>query len=219
MSIKQEEIDSRQEIASAAFTLFSEIGYNHTSYSAIADRSGSGRPLVQYYFPKKEQLAILLIENLMASIDGVLGHRSESPLVRMLRMGQIYYAALTHANGMRFFASDVLADRAITSRIVILNANWSLPKLGIPDTSRDGTRASLQATGGIYELLYRDLIDERVQEPGRYAVENVASFLAFCGEKDYQEGLAHFQSKILPEEEAEALALQALDRVLDAKAS
>lgn len=219
MSIENEDADSRMAIISAAFNLFSEIGYSRTSYSAIAKLSGSGRPLVQYYFPKKEQLAIKLIEELMASIDDALESEGDDPIARMLRMGQVYYTALVSTDGMLCFASDVLADRAITSRIVMLNANWSLPLLGYQGEAVNETRASLQATGGVYELLYRDIVDGCVGDPELYSIQNVASFLVFCKTGMYSEQVDLLREQTMSKKEAETLASKALGKVLGARAS
>lgn len=47
---------SRQEILNAAATLFSEQGYNGTSFAAVAKASYQSKALVQYHFSSKENL-------------------------------------------------------------------------------------------------------------------------------------------------------------------
>ncbi|MBQ1545572.1 MAG: TetR/AcrR family transcriptional regulator, partial [Clostridia bacterium] len=51
----------RNRIQSIAFNLFRASGYNETSFTDIANASGAKRSLVQYYFPKKENLIYIYI--------------------------------------------------------------------------------------------------------------------------------------------------------------
>lgn len=46
----------RENILSAAAVLFGQTGFDGTSFSAVADRAGEQKSLVQYYFESKEEL-------------------------------------------------------------------------------------------------------------------------------------------------------------------
>jgi AcrR family transcriptional regulator len=56
---------SRERLLQAAVELVSEHGYEATTLGAIADRAGSARGLVSYYFPGKRQLVQSAVHRLM----------------------------------------------------------------------------------------------------------------------------------------------------------
>ncbi|MFF9278025.1 TetR/AcrR family transcriptional regulator [Streptomyces griseosporeus] len=56
---------SRERLLQAAVELVNERGYEATTLSDIADRAGSARGLVSYYFPGKRQLVQSAVHRLM----------------------------------------------------------------------------------------------------------------------------------------------------------
>ncbi|MFJ4468511.1 TetR/AcrR family transcriptional regulator [Streptomyces sp. NPDC089424] len=56
---------SRERLLQAAVELVSERGYDATTLADIADRAGSARGLVSYYFPGKRQLVQSAVHRLM----------------------------------------------------------------------------------------------------------------------------------------------------------
>lgn len=56
---------SRERLLQAALELVSERGYDSTTLAGIADRAGSARGLVSYYFPGKRQLVQSAVHRLM----------------------------------------------------------------------------------------------------------------------------------------------------------
>lgn len=56
---------SRQRLLEAAVELVSEKGYEATTIADIADRAGSARGLISYYFPGKRQLVQSAVHRLM----------------------------------------------------------------------------------------------------------------------------------------------------------
>ncbi|MEU9336129.1 helix-turn-helix domain-containing protein [Streptomyces sp. NPDC048290] len=56
---------SRERLLQAAIELVSERGYEATTLADIADRAGSARGLVSYYFPGKRQLVQSAVHRLM----------------------------------------------------------------------------------------------------------------------------------------------------------
>ncbi len=56
---------SREKLLQAALELVSEQGYEATTLGDIADRAGSARGLVSYYFPGKRQLVQSAVHRLM----------------------------------------------------------------------------------------------------------------------------------------------------------
>ena len=52
---------TKTEIIHAAWRQFRTSGYHATTYASIAKACGIGRSLVQYHFPRKEELPISLV--------------------------------------------------------------------------------------------------------------------------------------------------------------
>ena len=191
---------TRTDIRKAAFRLFRTVGYKSTSYSMIAEESGQGRPLVQYYYPKKEQFALeFILEALQIINDLLTGSDCDStdPAVHTTRLGQIYYGFLLYDDAMRTFTKELLAKRDISSQIVSINAEESLPGIvDEPDAERM-KNASIQATGGVYELLYLSLLAGVVMSPGECSVKNTAAFLAFTNGVPYEEAGSALERELL----------------------
>ncbi|GAA2259173.1 MULTISPECIES: TetR/AcrR family transcriptional regulator [Streptomyces] len=79
---------SRERLLQAAVELVSERGYDATTLGDIADRAGSARGLVSYYFPGKRQLVQSAVHRLMhRTLEEALERepRSEDGRERMAR--------------------------------------------------------------------------------------------------------------------------------------
>ncbi|MGW6255518.1 TetR/AcrR family transcriptional regulator [Streptomyces sp. NPDC055085] len=107
---------SRERLLQAAVELVSERGYDATTLGDIADRAGSARGLVSYYFPGKRQLLQSAVHRLMhrtleealereprsedgrermaRAIDAILGLTRDQPVLMRQHM-----AGLLHAEG------------------------------------------------------------------------------------------------------------------------
>jgi len=102
---------SRERLLQAAVELVSERGYEATTLGDIADRAGSARGLVSYYFPGKRQLLQSAVHRLMhrtleealerephtedgrermaRAIDAILGLTRDHPLLMRTHMAGI----------------------------------------------------------------------------------------------------------------------------------
>ncbi|MEU7056100.1 helix-turn-helix domain-containing protein [Streptomyces sp. NPDC046197] len=79
---------SRERLLQAAVELVNEHGYEATTLGDIADRAGSARGLVSYYFPGKRQLVQSAVHRLMhRTLEEALERepRTEDGRVRMAR--------------------------------------------------------------------------------------------------------------------------------------
>lgn len=105
---------SRDRLLQAAVDLIGERGYEATTLAAIADRAGSARGLVSYYFPGKRQLLQSAVHRLMhrtleaalsreprtddgrellaRAIDAVLGLAVEQPVLMRTHMSGVLQA-------------------------------------------------------------------------------------------------------------------------------
>lgn len=96
---------SRQEILIAAATLFSEQGYNGTSFAAVAKASNQSKALVQYHFASKENLWKSAVRHLWEQRNNALPHyldeqvlaeldnEAQSQMIRQLCRGLIRFTA------------------------------------------------------------------------------------------------------------------------------
>ena len=152
------------DIVDAAWSLFVAEGYKKTSYEAISKYSGVPKPLVQHYFPKKEELLLSSIMKLRgAAADEVhkIGGASDDPMRRFYLTGQVYLQALLSTEGSRRFFAEMLDSRSLTSSIMDFDFEWSLDEL---DSQREVSSQweayrdrNIELMGGFYELLYRRL--------------------------------------------------------------
>jgi AcrR family transcriptional regulator len=105
---------SRERLLQAAVELVSEHGYEATTLGDIADRAGSARGLVSYYFPGKRQLVQSAVHRLMnrtleealerephtedgrerlaRAIDAILGLARERPVLMRQHMAGLLQA-------------------------------------------------------------------------------------------------------------------------------
>ncbi|MFD8723282.1 TetR/AcrR family transcriptional regulator [Streptomyces sp. NPDC059629] len=105
---------SRERLLQAAVELVDEHGFEATTLGAIADRAGSARGLVSYYFPGKRQLVQSAVHRLMWStlqealeqepraedgrerlaraIDSILGLARERPVLMRQHMAGLLQA-------------------------------------------------------------------------------------------------------------------------------
>ena len=209
--------DNRRRITSAAFQLFRECGYRLTSYSKIAERSEMGRPLVQYYFPKKEDLAtefVLSILDEASRFATPLGDGLANPLVNATRMGHIYYSFLLGTPEMRRLTLDLLASRQVTSRVTIVNAEYTIH--GFPEAQSDAAQlreSSIRATGGIYEIVFAKLETGQQLDPAQLSMQNTAAFAAFALGKGYDETIEDLVGSLMDTDEVERICVELSRRI------
>jgi AcrR family transcriptional regulator len=70
---------ARQRVLDAALDLFSEHGISGTSLQMIADRIGVTKAAVYHQFPAKEDIALGLLGDVFASLEGVISAAEERP--------------------------------------------------------------------------------------------------------------------------------------------
>ncbi|MBR2790639.1 MAG: TetR/AcrR family transcriptional regulator [Eggerthellaceae bacterium] len=183
---KNDELKAR--IREEAWRQFRAQGYTATSYTSIAEACHVNRALVQYHCPKKEQLAIQLLERLLAASCEALGF-SETDLrgnyQRIFQVGCCYFGFLMQ-RGYRRFLTDIIASRETTETVLAFNGAWALAHSGVPMPEGPALTAVMHAVithmGGFYELLYHCLkTGEAMDVPARLAVV-VDAFARVVGE-------------------------------------
>ena len=154
----------KREILDAARASFRARGYDSTTYASVAEACGISRNLVQYHFPKKQQLAIGFMEQLLEESRLALGIGEEElrgNLSAIYSIGVCYFEFLLQEGAYRTFVADVTRNRDLTEEVLSFNGGWALEKMGREDSFNDADpqvmRAVIVQMGGFYELLYHCL--------------------------------------------------------------
>lgn len=63
---------SRKQIIDAAFELFANEGYSHTSISAIARKASVSKGLIYHYFDSKESILVAIFDQMVQIGEGIL---------------------------------------------------------------------------------------------------------------------------------------------------
>ncbi|MGI6216982.1 MAG: TetR/AcrR family transcriptional regulator [Coriobacteriales bacterium] len=146
----------KKEMLAQATRLFSKKGYSDTSYSDIARASGITKGLLQYYFPKKEQLATAMMEEVLHNAIDALGfdggdisgggslvgstmatdeggHDSEDKtsgniesFEQLYEIGQVFFEFLLASEGTRRFLQDIVGDMKLVDSVLAFNLTWAL---------------------------------------------------------------------------------------------
>ena len=152
-----------QAIVKAAFTLFYELGYEGTTYELIAQKAHTKKTNVQYYFPKKKALFLLLIERLLDEVYDraetlILTENHLDEHTKISLMGLIYYAVLLSDDKSCRLTYEAISHRDVTSELLTTNANWASRSIAFIRDSEHYTErfmpAHIISTGGVYEYLY-----------------------------------------------------------------
>ncbi|MEV0978861.1 helix-turn-helix domain-containing protein [Streptomyces sp. NPDC049915] len=152
---------SRERLLQAALELVRERGYEATTLGAIADRAGSARGLVSYYFPGKRQLVQSAVHRLMhrtleealereprtddgrermaRAIDAILGLARDEPVLMRQHM-----ASLLQAEG--FVQCPEQQRLAELLRSVVAG-------YGSPDIERDYPMMRSVLMGAVYAMV------------------------------------------------------------------
>lgn len=126
--VKPRNDKKRLEILHSAVRLFRRRGYHATSYQDIADEVGESRALVQYYFPKKTDFAIIFFDAMGTCIPDILSKRgmmTKEKYVNFFLIGQVHFAYLAQNESTKKFVSDILDDRGLSDRIMFLTTEMS----------------------------------------------------------------------------------------------
>ncbi len=174
----------------AAAEQFAANGYNETSYTSIAEQCGISRNLVQYYWPRKELLALDYMGCVLADSMASLGYSDgdiEGDFKRIAQVGAAFFDTLLAKPGTSRFLFDIISDRALTEAVLAFNFDWVMAHVGAaPQPNADAAqRAVIKQMGGFYDLLYWCLKNSRpfdVRSEIAPVVEAFAAALATTGD-------------------------------------
>ncbi|WP_165062122.1 TetR/AcrR family transcriptional regulator [Adlercreutzia sp. ZJ154] len=150
-------VDKKDIIRRAAFKLLMNKGFSKTSYSDIAETSGCTRALVQYYFPKKEELLNDFMARLLILSDKHLvnrGLKTDSCFIDFYITGYMHFFFLLENDTMLPLTSDIIDRRTHSQTALSLMVDWMnhYEELACKDTE-DITAAIFMTVGGAYEYI------------------------------------------------------------------
>ena len=215
----------RKRMLATAVRRFRESGYKGLTYSYIATECGVSKALVNYYYPKKEDLLTVFLERLLDE-SSELASSSEDmpnrPIAMFCRIGQLFYEFLLQTGGYRLLLRDMLEDRKFSNTLLLFNTSWAyryLQNCGLAVNIDVKVRnTSIMLMGGFYDLLYFQL--ENNEEPDvralvSFAVEGQLSALGIDADRVAAEGAIGFLDDALLKDSIDQLnvAMSVLEEV------
>ncbi len=186
----------RKKILDAFWKSFQKVGYRTTSYGNIAHELDTTKALIQYHYPKKEQIAIAFMERLLNESMDVLHIESTAgeteAFADLYRLGQVYFTFLLQEDGYRLFLYDVIRSRDLTEDVLAFNESWALEFAGY-DAAEQPEHSGVNAVersvivnmGGFYELLYHCLKNDQPFDVGAGLHDVLEAFVcAFGNDRD-----------------------------------
>lgn len=210
--------EAKKSIEHAAFKAFVDKGFNATSYTDIAKASGQTRSLVQYYFPKKEDLIVSFLTEALEYIgefSSSVFDEDKTPFEKVFAGGQIYYSLLLANENMKRFTFDMISSRYAINKVIQINGQWSFAQMGIPeDKVEQYQKVHIFSSGGMYELLYSELEKGIDSDPVDLAFMNLVIFFVFAYGYSSDESAALLKGGSLSRGQIDAGVKVVLDKVL-----
>lgn len=156
----------KKKILEAFRKSFRASGYDASSYSAIASMCGIQRNLVQYHYPKKEELARLLLDEVLDGTHEALGLTPDDlndDFSALYSVCVCYFRFLLQDGAYGRLLHDIVRDRALMGRVIPLDATWVLSHLErrTDASTARATNEIVASFGGYYALLYHALENNR----------------------------------------------------------
>lgn len=155
--------EERNRIRDVAFNVFSNKGFENSSFSDIAKEASVSKSLVQYYFPKKEQFVHDFIDKSLAAVTEIvredLDIQYEHELGELYAIGycQFYYAMYNER--MNSLRMDILRDRGNTAMVVKHGIEWLVNnthaiQVETPEEIERCKKTLVFVVGGAFDYLY-----------------------------------------------------------------
>lgn len=201
-------IDKKDIIRRAAFGLLMSKGFSKTSYSDIAEASGCTRALVQYYFPKKEELLNEFISRLIVLSDMHLvnrGLKTDSCFIDFYVTGYMHFYFLLENSAILPLTRDVIARRAHSQTALSLMVDWTTRYEELANKNpTDITAAVFMSVGGAYEYIAYQLDSGKSVDIPLLLERTIGSFMHLLG-FDEDDFIARHALHLLSEDDIRAI--------------
>ena len=155
--------EERNRIRDVAFNVFSNKGFENSSFSDIAIEASVSKSLVQYYFPKKEQFIQDFIDKSLSAVTEIvredLDIQDEHELGELYAIGycQCYFAMYNER--MNSLRMDLIRDRANTEMVVKHGIEWLVSnthaiQVETPEEIEMCKKTLVFVVGGAFDYLY-----------------------------------------------------------------
>ena len=125
---------TKAKIKRTAFVLLTKVGFQKITYKLIADQSGVDRALVQYYFPKKDNIALDFWRFLLDISGQFVKQRPETTEFKQSRsvwVNALAYSYLLSTPELRNLTLELIESRRITDGFADLITAASIDFLNI----------------------------------------------------------------------------------------
>ncbi|WP_030901899.1 TetR/AcrR family transcriptional regulator [Streptomyces sp. NRRL F-5126] len=152
---------SRERLLDATVELVAEAGYEATTLADIADRAGSARGLVSYYFPGKRQLLQSAVHRLMhRALQAGLEREprtDDGPELMARAIDAILGLTVSHPTLMRTHMAGILQAEGFVrcpeqQRLAQL-LHETVERYGSPDPDADYPLLRAQLMGSVFAIL------------------------------------------------------------------
>lgn len=166
---RPENPELRAKIVDEACSLFREKGYKATSYADLASAADITKGLLQYYFPKKEQLATQVMTLVLDKSIAALGitqpasAHSVAAYNELYRIGQTFFAYLLAPGHYQQFLGDVVSNLDLVDSVLAFNLNWAMGYAQEGDRTQDDAvlESVIMTMGGFYSMLHYSIAHGR----------------------------------------------------------
>ena len=160
--------EERARLYAAALKLFGEKGYTATSYQDIADACGTSKSVVQHYYPRKEMLLALFLDEHFAWVSETAQRLCppHADVIHVLcMMGFVHFDKLLTDGKASPLIQDLLGVRTFIEGVVMRERNWIVERLpGNVDRQYVGD-CLVVALNGAYGFLSTASMEKRAVTP------------------------------------------------------
>ena len=186
---RPENPELRAKIVDCACELFRTRGYKATSYADLASAAGITKGLLQYHFPKKDQLATQVMIRVLEKAITALGivepaaaHSAEA-YRDLYRIGQAYLAYLLASGGYKLFLRDIDSNLDLVDTVLAFTMNWALQYAQDSDRAADNAvlESVVMTMGGFYSLLHYNIAHGREMDVAQHLGTVMRKVMAALG--------------------------------------
>lgn len=155
--------EERRRIRDVAYKVFSEKGFENTSFSDIAKGASVTKSLVQYYYPKKEQFISDFINSSLSAVTQIvqtdLDYEFEHELGKLYAVGYAQFYFAMYNERMNSLRMDVLRERSNTELVANIAIDWILANTDAIPTGDEKGEENVRnmlifIVGGAFDYLY-----------------------------------------------------------------
>ena len=153
-------LEEKARISHIAFRLLVEKGLNETSYTDIAEAADITKSMAQYYFPSKEDLMELFLQECYEQVRQIV---ESNPYFQERSAFENYYAVLYVQYAFLFanpkvelLCEDIMNSRVYTENFIKRSVRWLYEHIDLSDPVFAGTveGAVEFSLGGIFNYIW-----------------------------------------------------------------